>query len=317
MVNLTSIPSAYSLEMETVLSADDAYDYFWAGKLIDKRKFKCPDTNCHATYTCANMDKEENELLQIPHFRKTSEHSEDCSLLKVPVEATTKIGSKTSSTVEPDQPVEIGEFILVRPELKVREQAVNDSPETYQYINSVGEPAFHYSASRKYYSIRPIVERFFDLRESGKIDRATIKIDDHTFPLKYLFKGIFNQDIEQHQEYRHIYWGVAFINSWGQDGYRISFTAKMFADGEEIRPSSFVSDEQLDSYPQGKRLRRYLSKKSVDENASFITFLYGMPTHKVSKGRDFVNFDLDNLDFLDFRTTDYYEKLKRKDDFPS
>ena len=315
MINLKSIPYAYSLELKEILSADDAYDFFWAGKLVDKRKFKCPDPKCQATYTCANMDKEETELLQIPHFRITGEHDEGCSLLKLPSEIPAKTSTSVSSEASPGQFLEIGEFVLVRPEPSSREQHINENAQSYQYISSVGEQQIVYSPNRKFYSIRPLVERFFDLRETGRLDLATIKVDGRTFPLKYLFKGIFNQDIDEHQEYPHIYWGPAYINAWNAENFRISFNSRFLHDSELIRPSFFVTRNQLDSHQSGRRLSRYLSQKSIDEKTAFITFIYGIPTYKQSKGKNYVNFDLDNLDYLDFRTTDYYEKLRRGGDF--
>ncbi|WP_244922687.1 hypothetical protein [Xenorhabdus cabanillasii] len=75
-----SLDIAYSTEIDDFIDPDRAYEYFWAGKLTNKRSFICPGENCYAQVTCANLDKESQNMHVVPHYKVYGKHHPDCEI---------------------------------------------------------------------------------------------------------------------------------------------------------------------------------------------------------------------------------------------
>lgn len=72
------LEEAFSLQFGQTITAERAYELFWADIINDKRAFQCPGDNCTAQVTCANLDAPEQDLKVQPHYRPYGEHIEGC-----------------------------------------------------------------------------------------------------------------------------------------------------------------------------------------------------------------------------------------------
>lgn len=75
-----SLDVAYSIEANDFVDPDCAYDLFWSGVITDKRAFVCPAADCSAQVTCANLDKDVQNMKVVPHFKVYGTHSEACGI---------------------------------------------------------------------------------------------------------------------------------------------------------------------------------------------------------------------------------------------
>lgn len=299
---MNSLPFAYSVEYGDIISPDDAYDLYWAGKLTNQHAFKCPGLNCKANVTLANMYKEEQKLLQTPHYR-CKEHESGCEYKKLLINAEAEIS--TGLTEKDDKK---DEFLTKRP-LRNIDHIIQPIEKIINANDDNIENKYRkYTAKPKFYTIRPIVERYFIHRENGDAGNQIIKVDGNIFTYQTLFKGIMNQDIDDYKNRYFIYWGKAYINRLRDDtGYRIVFVNKMKLNDVEIRPSIIIPDEVFKTYMFKKRLDKYINLINVQNKEQYLCFVYASPTSSQNK---YINFNLLSLDFIDFSNTDNLNRLK-------
>jgi hypothetical protein len=306
---MSSLQFAYSEELDEVISIDDAYNFFWQGRLSNKQSFSCPGNNCDAQVTCACMDTKEVELKQAPNFRVYGEHSQDCEYMSF----LQKEGYVSSNrTVEDSSEQNCAEFILERKQKPLETQTQTSPKDKVGQRQKVSGGYSPYSARPKYYSIRPIVDKFFDFHEDGVLSERFIKVNSDLRTYKQLFKGIFNQKSENIDDRLFIYWGLAFVNRTKKnDTYQVRFSGTFIHNGKEIRPSIFIKDSQLEEFKSKKRLEQYLNFETVEKSIQVFAFVYGYPV-LIPKGEQaYVNFEVSNLDYLDFKSKKYFDKLKR------
>ncbi|HAA13857.1 MAG TPA: hypothetical protein DCE41_20070, partial [Cytophagales bacterium] len=58
---------AYSLELEEIMDAEEAYDHYQHQRIRDKTAFECP--NCGARVTTVNLGKLRQEMKRGVHYR--------------------------------------------------------------------------------------------------------------------------------------------------------------------------------------------------------------------------------------------------------
>lgn len=306
---MSSLQYAFSEELNEVVSVDEAYDLFWQGKLTDKRRFSCPGNNCSAQVTCACMDTKELELKQSPNFRVYSEHDPNCEYLSF-LERDEYSTSSRKGTDTSEQ--NCAEFILQRKQKPLEVKGTRLPREKGSGIRKVTDGYEAYSARPKYYSIRPIVDRFFSFHEDGTLSERYIKVNGEVTTYKHLFKGIFNQHLESLDDRYFIYWGLAFINrTQKKDSFQVRFSNHFIHEDLEIRPSIFIKDSVLDKY-NNNRLRQYLNQENVKGNVHLFAFVYGVPVLVKRADATYINFEVTDLDYIDFKSKSYFDKLTRK-----
>lgn len=215
---MSSLQYAYSEELKAVISVEEAYELFWKGSLHDKSAFQCPGNNCDAKITCACMDIKETELRQTPNFRVYGKHSDDCEYLKFIDDENKQTYGNGAQVITQTNCMEL---ILTRNNneqvkpLKQAEQVYQNK--AHKVIGGYGK----YSSRPKVYTIRPIVEKYFEYREDETLDTNFIKIDSEYIDYKKLFKGVFNQDVIELTDEKRIFWGLCFINKAKNGSYQI------------------------------------------------------------------------------------------------
>lgn len=308
---MSSLPFAYSIEYGETVSAYDAYDLYWEDKISDQHKFLCIGENCKASVTLANMYKEEFELRQAPHFR-CKDHSSDCEYVRALLASGKATYSAGSTPAGKRQDI----FISKRPEKTVGNKLVN-----IQSVVNVreheGKSKYHsYTAQPKFYSIRPVVDRYFVHREEQTAENTPLTVDGKKYTYRSFFKGVMNQNVTKLIGQVYIYWGIVEIRRIEKkNAYRIVFENNMHCEEEALHPGIIINDEALERFPQKKRISKYLNMESSSSNMKYLCFVYSSPSVNETPAQTYINFKISSLDFLDFKETSYLKKLKRKDLF--
>lgn len=307
-----SIEEAYSLELNKVVDAEIAYDYYWQGKLIDKHQFICPGDNCQAQITCACMDIEEQDLKKNPYFMMPSSqtHSDKCSLYYDEQQISHIEGSSSNSLRVNKNKSSKEKFSFSRPKTDSDIDGSKEPPNTKVNSKSSGNGKGYSKGNniKRMYSLRPVISNWIKYRQANTLDKNYIDIE-REISYKNLFKGIYNLNLDYYLEENLIFYGKAFIDKLKNGNYKITFLEyfKVIIDDEEkkIRPSFFISKKMIDNYPIKRLLETRLKK--IEENKQNIgsVFIYSKPILK----NKYINFKIDSLDLVEIRYLKFYEQI--------
>lgn len=304
---MASIPYAYSIELNDIIDAEQAYEAFWSGEIRDPSAFKCPDSDCDGQVTCINMEKPENDMLQSPHFRGYH-HSNECQLANEKSSGSPSRGSSSGS----GKRSELDELLLNRP-------TAPKSTSTNNQLVGIGGTSGTTSGKStktyrpKYFTIRSLVSKFVKHRKANEEKGHFIKIENENISYKDLFIGVYNQNVDKLPKVNRIYWGVAYLDKDDlKDYYTIRFAEAFEKDDKELRPTIFLPEKLIDSY-HSKLIRERIKLYSKIKPPKAIVFIYAKPLPPKEKdGKTYVNFKVENLDLLDIRGLEFFEKLKRE-----
>lgn len=316
---------AFSTQAGRTVTADRAYELFWAGIIYDKRAFRCPGEGCSAQITCANMDVIEHDLKVQPHFRLYGQHAAGCPFDRERSEASTgRLGSRSGSpgTYQLSQ---ADVFQLNRPaDHFVRTTSatppggrVATRPASRIRTTSVAE-----ARQRKFYSVGTLVSRWLALRSEGRLADSQIQIGNLATTYERLFRGVYNQDAQSLEGVSHIYWGKAWVERMQSGkGFRLRFNENFKVDDRACRPTLWIYDDKLEKYDLKKLLQSRLNAAIEKSKGACVLFVYGAPvvahdldsaTSTAPYTRSFVNFKMPNLDLLEVRGLDLFEQLRQK-----
>lgn len=298
---MTSLPYAYSIELDDIIDAELAYELFWAGKIRDKSAFSCPEEGCKGNAIGINLHKVVNDWVQAPHFRGFN-HDEHCIYHEKNIRTNAKGKSNRTGTRS-----ELDEFLLARPDKEKGTMSSNKVEGTTRAKRTKGpESDIVYHA--KYFTIRSLVSNFATHRKEGEEMDRFVRIDGLKLSYKDLFIGVYNQDSDNLPKDNRIYWGVAFLDRGASNNhYRVTFAEAFKLKGEVTRPSFLLYDNLIDSYHSrliGRRIKQYAKEKSP----RVLVFIYGKPAEE----KKYLNFKVDNLDMLDIRGLDFFNELKKE-----
>lgn len=312
-IKLASLEEAYSIEYDDIIDAELAYDLYWAGVIFSKSAFECPSEFCEAKVTCVNMDAEKQDMQQSPHFRGYN-HSVECDATigkKPKVSAGSKYESSASKIVKSDQKSDI--FNLHRPDNQFAKKDKGDRDKSKK--RAINSRRLHVQGEHEiktgsdYYAVRSLVTKFIRHRKDETLSEHYVNINGKDISYRDLFKGIYNQPLEALPDEKRIYWGVAYINHMLDKGtYRIGFQNEIQHANNNIKPSFFISEKQIDAYPVNNLVTKRLTKISESKDKRAFVFLYSKP---YAKGSNYINFDVDSLDYLEIRYLDLFDELKK------
>lgn len=306
-----ALQEAYSLELNRIITADEAYDLYWNNKLFDKHKFECIGENCSGQVTCACMDIVEQDLKQVPHFRiKDENHSKGCTYFN---NLTSKVNTtETSNHIGKNNIKDKSEkFKFKRPQSHFEIMQNGDSSSKESTINKNKTKSSFYNNGNNYtsiYSISPIVNRWIKYRGEDLLEENTIEIE-REISYKDLFRCVYKRDIANQGEDNYIYYGQAFIDRKKDNtGYQLTFTDKFTFKHKDkyIRPKIFIQDEVIENYFVKNMLIRKIEKIVKEKRNVCSLFIYSHPQLIKDK---FINFNIDNLDLLDIRDLSFYDKI--------
>ncbi|QAU22901.1 hypothetical protein EO087_01945 [Dyella sp. M7H15-1] len=316
------LEEAFSMQFGEIISAERAYELFWAGIIDDKRAFRCPGDGCAAQVTCANLDASEQDLKVQPHYRPYGDHIEDCRFdIKAPSTSSgsTREGNPTSSL----NPAIPDVFHTARPKDHF---VVRTTERTLSRTSSSGAAGSRTEASsgvsgsrrRHHYAVSNLVSRWLHLRDEGRLYDESVQLVQQTLAYGQLFKGIFNQDASRYAGVQLVYWGKARARRL-EFGYRMAFSSKMLVEGAAYSPSLLLRDDIIESCPYKKRITTRLEKAVKEDSGYCILFVYGAPevvpnpkyaAAPESQQQYFINFNIESLDMMDVHQVSLFERLR-------
>ena len=300
---------AFSLDCNSIVDTDEAYELFWLGVIKNKRNFECIDENCNAQITCANLHKLQKDMGVLPYFKVFGEHSESCSHQPDKIElhssqANNNI-SKSRGKIS-DKSLDI--LHLERPESHwiKKQKSLQLHPEQQSILTSERKKIKKEALSKlsqkpkNRHCIRPIVNSFHEYRQKQSLENKYIQIKTATISYADMFVKIDLQDINNLSKYSRIYWGEAKLYD-NQNYYNILFDNYLISNGEKIRPSIYVPLEIIEQ----AFCRKLMEKKFMALSGSNVyCFVHARPypNPKESKsGKKYINFYVNNLDFLEIK----------------
>ncbi|MEX0445702.1 hypothetical protein [Xenorhabdus sp. SGI246] len=304
-----SLDVAYSLEIEDFIDADRAYEFYWAGLITSKKAFICPGENCRAQVTCANIDEETQKMKVVPHFRVYGDHDESCEVFnKVPLKITEVILENNNTEKKSIDLSVVDSFLLVRPPsyYEVNDKKIDFKLEDLKRNIKYKNKNISYNLKQigfigNVYSVRTIVSRFLRYSSDNTISNRSINISGMNIPYSSFLKLIWEQKLEDLPEYGLIYYGWAYVDRH-EKGYKIKFKKGFKNELDEILPVSlYIGDKLIEKYPIKKLVTKRLSSISAEIKPTAFVFVYGKPRiYKSPKTlKEYVNFDLYNLDMVD------------------
>lgn len=303
------IEEAYSTDYLDLVDAEKAYDLFWSGVIKDKRNFECPDPNCDAQITCANLDKARDKMKNILHFKTYGVHSPECDV----VSDKSKINLPQNNS-DPSLPrksyvdSETDIFLLKRPKQHSNIVNTRSGISAIEHKDIKAKIKQNYLSNSKrdpeYSTIKPLVSKFEDYFLENTLSKHYIKISDYKVSYRNMFVEVNNQEINTLSKYPRIYYGEASIIKARTNDYRIRFISQINHDGKSYNPEVYIHGSVLNRH----YMRRYW-KNLLDEILSLRGkarfFVYCKPAFNENTKNDitttYLNFKINSLDYLEFR----------------
>jgi len=311
---MASLEEAYSNEYDEIIDPELAYDLYWARVITDKSDFECPSDLCTAKVTCINIDQEKQDMHQSPHFRGYN-HSEDCdATFGKDKTAGTEVPSKSAQSkfVKNDSISDV--FHIKRPKKQFAKKDLSniDPNKKKKKIRKRGRNTTgdEFYGGSEYYSVRSLVSKFIRYKKENSLSEHKINILGKDLSYKSQFKGIYKQPLSALPDSNLIYWGVSFVDySEENKRYKITFGETLESNGNNIRPSFFISEKMIEEYPVRNLVIKRLEKISKEKDKRAFIFLYSKPC---LSGDKYINFNLESLDYLEIRYLDLFDDLKKK-----
>jgi hypothetical protein len=302
-----SLDVAYSIEADDYVDPDRACDLYWSGVITSKRGFLCPGTDCEAQVTCANLDEDLQNMRVVPHFRIYGTHAESCEIgNQLPLDFLYEPAASGQGERQTVDKSIVDVFELKRPD-SYYDEPRSDARADVRLAKkrSKGRTTGTQRLAEggglgTVYSVRSVVSRYIRYKNDGSLKLRRINVAGQDVQYSSIFRCIWEQDLDDLPDHPVIYYGWAYIDRTKNDNaYRIRFKKNLKRGNESLGTSSFVSDAVIAQYKLKKLMGVRLSKICKQAKPTGYVFLYGQPTVRVSNGRSYANFDLNNLDMID------------------
>lgn len=287
-----SLEQAFSMEVKLDVTATKADLLYNDGKIQSKFAFKCPESNCNAQVTCANLDKPKSKRKRDPYFVFVSEHNIDCPLKEVSSYGrSSKYGDEASDEVYVANSIRLN---LVAPANRGLE--INSNSDEENEINNLKTKPNNYGTGKRKQQNSKTLSSMVDAFLAN--DNFAVETPDGFIALKDLFIEINSQSIGDFADEFRIYHGKAWINK-NDKGYSIRFCNDLRYEDLVVAPSFFISNEVIEESTYKKfshqKLEQILNKKP-----KWIFLASSLGPYKSHKG-PYINFKLEGLEYLDYR----------------
>ncbi|TCV95925.1 hypothetical protein EC912_102270 [Luteibacter rhizovicinus] len=300
-----SIDEAQNSERQERMTAERAYELFWAELLDAGATFACVGTGCTAPLICACLDKPEQTLRVRPYFRsrRIEDHAETCEVLHG-----TRSGTRKPETPTPDV------FELERPadHFRASPQPGTPSVQTAREAPATKKSSGLRTGASHYYRLSSVVQKFLEHRRDGTLAEATVAIGGETPTYEALFRNVYRQKVEDITGVRAIWWGTAYVQRLKKEnGYFIRFTRAFRTGEQETKPTITLGEKLIEVYPVRKLLRARLDKLIAETGGYCVVFVWAKPWTPAESEASFVRFYVNNPDHIDIRGPEVLEELKQ------
>ncbi len=293
---------AYSFDYEQIIDAEKAYDLFWSGVITDKRNFQCPETNCNAHITCANIDKPRYLMKQVVNFRVVGDHSTGC--IHHPKNKGKNSNSESDNVGLRNRYIEdsVDVFLFERAKKKPSDNATGvGSKDHYDIKKRVyNERKQNTQRNPEYNTIKPLVSKYEEYRLSHQLNKHFIKIMTTQVSYSQMFINFDGLNIDNTSKYDRIYFGEAIVlKPKNTKAFIIKFDRKIIKDGKEFEPSIFIADSIITSHYCKNIWRNNLNELATNKQKAMF-YVYSKP--RINEvNNSYLNFPITNLNYLDFR----------------
>ena len=319
-----SIEEATTPSRHEPLSAERAYELYWADLLGDAPTFFCVGHACTAQLICACLDKAEQNLRIRPYFRsrRVDDHAATCEVAH-PANETKK--EKRPDIFEAERPADhfrrlptVTAPVGANP---VGDAPVGPSPASDALVGAspAGDPAAAGPTPRTprltprpshYYRLSSLVQKFLEHRRDKDLADAEVDIGGETTTYEALFRNVFRQKVADLTGTRAVWWGTASLRATKEGGYYLRFSRPFRHDDQELRPTITLTAKDIDAYPVRKLLRARLDKLIAEADGYCVVFVWAKPWMPKDAEKPFVRFYVNNLDHIDVRGPEILEELK-------
>lgn len=290
------LEEAFSLELRKDITAEEADRLFSNGDLTSKHLFECPEPNCHAQVTCANLDKPKRLRKRDPYFKFVSEHRTDCKIEKESDESMRHV--KTTREDPEALPFildDIVELDLSVPNRRITHDLQNSDDEKAT-IKRLGKPIAidDEEVNRRRHSrkrLSGLVDAYLR-RENFFLSTAEGKLSLRDFFIKVSDR----QDLNEYPDEPRVFFGKAWINRTN-DYFLIRFDSEMRAGELRCKPTFFIPARLVANSPHQRTSRDKLEKIALESKPLYVFIFSELPPVKSNNG-EYINFKLDDLTYL-------------------
>jgi len=288
------LEKALAEELGKRITAQEADMQYEDGKITSKFKFQCPDDNCNAQVTCANLNRPKHKRKRDPYYKVVGDHSAECQIAK-DIEYQRK-SLRFTADIYSDSDEYIDNAIrlnLLPPSTKRPEPAGKNDGEVGGKVRAKPDN-FPELGTRKTQPSKTL---------SSLID-AFLANESHTVQLpgtdrlniKELFIEINGQDLSDFEDEFRIYYGKGWINK-RKGGYSFVFANKLKFGELENKPSTYLSDNKIEE-SSFRRFKKSTLDKLLDSGPQKI-FLLSETAPYINK--NFINIWCEGPEYLDYR----------------
>jgi hypothetical protein len=293
-----SIEEATLPDRDERLTAERAYELYWADLLDRDARFACVGSGCSAPLICACLDKPGQNLRIRPYFRsyRLEDHAPSCEVVHGHGQSTRV---KRPDVFEAERPA--GHF---RPAAAAQAPAAPARRAPSTFAAGAAPRASHY------YRLSSLVQKFLEHRRDNDLAEATVEIGGETTTYEALFRNVYRQKVADLLGTRAIWWGTASIRATKEGGYYLRFSRPFRHGDAELRPTITLAAKDIEAYPVRKLLRARLDKLIAESGGYCVAFVWAKPWMPKDAESPFVRFYVNNLDHIDVRGPEILGELR-------
>lgn len=288
------LEKALAVELGKIISAQEADKQHADGNITSKFKFQCPDDNCSAAVTCANLDRPKHKRKRDPYYKVVGNHSAECNIKK-DIEPQKK-GARNATDIYSDSDEYIDHAIRLnlqppstkRPEPTGKSEGDNSEESRAKPGNALEAGKRKIQRSK---TISSLIDAFL-AKEPLTIQLPEVGLID----IKDLFVEIKGQDLSELDDEFRIYYGNGWINKRA-GGYGFVFANKLKHDNIERKLTTYLSDDKIEE-GSFKKFKKSTLDKLANKYPKQIFLL--SETTPYPNG-DFINIWCEGPEYLDYR----------------
>jgi len=295
------LEKAYSLQVKDMVTAEKADQLYQFGKIDSKYAFKCPDENCDAKITCANLDKATELRKRDPYFTFVSDHVDGCPIEQDIIKHKRSINHVDDLYSDEDEYHDNAVRLNLQPPSNQRPDDLlegNGKKGNAKLADAGTESKRGKRKIQRSKNLSSMIDAYLS-GENFTVQLPQIGLID----LKDLFIEIDGQDTGDFPDEMRIYYGKAWINKDDEDRwFTVRFDNKLICKElpESKRPSFLIGRKKIDAYNYGKFQWTHL-EKIADNKPKQIFLLSDTAPHPSDKG-PYINLWLERMEYLDYRS---------------
>lgn len=293
------LEKAYSIEIKRKITAEEADILYDKNFVKSKYAFKCPEDNCEAQVTCANLDRPKKLRKRDPYFKAIDQHNDECSIGKA-------IKDKTRPEGEGENPYGTDKPVIGAVRLNLTAPPVDKVIATSGGNNGgsatgdgSGKGRGRKTGEEREITATKTVSSLVDAFLNKK--QLTIELPGQdSITINDLFVPVGNQNIADFIDEYRIYYGKAFFNkAKNGKGYIVRFAKPLKINEREILPTFFITNELMDECSLKKFKKSELDK--ISDGRPRVVYLLSEVSPVLNWSEEYINFQLEALHYMDYR----------------